>query len=95
MIEMRATVQNFSEPTKKLDALITAGRIHHDGNPAFAWCVSNTVGHYDRKGNVYPTRESPEQCIDSSIALIMALGRAILNEGGSVYDSPDPEEIFV
>ncbi len=33
MIEFRATTQNFSEPTKELDAAMRSGRLRHDGNP--------------------------------------------------------------
>lgn len=81
LTEMRATVQNFSEPTKELDALIMAGLITHDGNEAFAWMMGNVVGRVDKKDNVYPDKEFPENKIDGPIALIMALGRAMVYEG--------------
>jgi phage terminase large subunit-like protein len=80
MVEMRMTVQNLSEATKKLDALIAEGRIHHDGDPILSWMLSNVVGRYDRKDNVYPVKERPENKIDGAIALIMALGRAMVGE---------------
>jgi phage terminase large subunit-like protein len=80
MVEMRPIVTNFSEPTKLLDALIADGKITHDGNPVLAWELSNVVGHYDRKDNVYPVKpkERPENKIDGVIALIMALARAMV-----------------
>jgi phage terminase large subunit-like protein len=77
MVEFRASTQNFSEPTKELDAAIRSGRLKHDGNPVLEWCVGNVVGRYDARANVYPRKQRPEQKIDAAVALIMALGRAI------------------
>ena len=77
MVEYRASTQNFTEPTKELDAAIRAGRLRHDGNPVLEWCVGNVVGRYDARGNVYPRKSRPEQKIDAAVALVMALGRAI------------------
>jgi phage terminase large subunit-like protein len=99
MVEVGATVANFSEPTKKLEALIAEGKIHHNGDPVLAWEISNVVGHYDRKDNVFPVKERPENKIDGVIALIMALNRAMIGESsGSVYDiGPDgkSEEVWI
>lgn len=78
MVEMRPTVQNFSAPMKELDALMREGRLHHDGNPVMRWMVSNTVGHFDAKDNIYPRKERPENKIDGVVATLMALGRAMV-----------------
>lgn len=83
MLEFRATTQNFSEPTKELDAATRARRLRHDGNPVLEWCVGNLVGRYDARGNVYPRKERPENKIDAAVALIMCIGRAMVG---------DPEE---
>ena len=77
IVEFRATTQNFSEPTKELDAAMRAGRIQHDGNPVLEWCIGNVVGRYDARANVYPRKARPEQKIDAAIALIMAIGRTL------------------
>ena len=78
MVEMRPTVLNFSEPMKQLEALVLEGRLHHDGDPIMTWMVSNVVCHVDAKDNIYPRKERSENKIDGVVALIMALGRAIL-----------------
>jgi phage terminase large subunit-like protein len=88
MVEYRSSVLNFSEPTKLLDQLMREGRIEHDGSPVARWCVSNTVGHYDRRGNVYPTKAREDQKIDCTVATIMALGASIMNESNK-------DEIYV
>lgn len=77
MVEMGATVKNFSAPMKELEALVKAGRLHHDGDPVFAWMVSNVVCHVDRKENVFPVKQTSKNKIDGAVALIMAMGRAM------------------
>ncbi|OCA55147.1 terminase large subunit [Photorhabdus namnaonensis] len=73
---------NMSDPMKELEAAIEAGRFHHDGNPIMTWCVGNVVGKY-LPGNddvVRPIKEQSENKIDGAVALIMAIGRAMLND---------------
>lgn len=87
MVEYRQTVANFSEPMKELDALVRAGRLHTDGDPILTWMVSNVVCHVDAKENIYPRKERPENKIDGVVALISALGRAIMSDDGvSIYE---------
>lgn len=88
MIEFRAKTQNFSEPTKELDAAMRAQRIAHDGNPVLEWYIGNVVGRYDARANVYPRKARPEQKIDAAIALIMAIARCMAAKpAASVYES--------
>ncbi|MCA0944501.1 terminase large subunit [Salipiger pacificus] len=99
MTEFRATTANFSEPTKELEAMIIAGKcIHDDDQGPLSWCISNVVGHYDARQNVYPRRERKDQKIDVAIATIMAIGRYTLSEGvGSIWNSEDerPEGLLI
>lgn len=78
MIEVGATVKNFSEPMKWLEALVLEGRFHHDGDPVLTWMVSNTVCHRDAKENIFPNKERLENKIDGVVALIMCLNRAMI-----------------
>ncbi len=36
----------------------------------------------DRRGNLYPTKQRPEQKIDAAVALMMAVGRAMAADNG-------------
>lgn len=74
-VEYRNTVQMMSPPMYELEAAITSGRLHHDGNPLMTWMISNVVAKKDAKDNVYPRKEKDENKIDGAIALIMAIGR--------------------
>lgn len=76
MIETRATVQNFSEPMKLLEAAIYSGKFHYDGCPVLTWMFSNVVAHYDKKENIYPNKTRNENKIDGVVALIMAMNAA-------------------
>jgi phage terminase large subunit-like protein len=93
IVSVPIRVSHLSEPTKRCEALIVQHKLISSSreNGPLAWCLSNVVGHYDRKDNVLPVRPDDRRLkIDSAIALILALSRAIV-EGkgsGSVYDLP-------
>ena len=53
-------------------------------------CVGNVVGRPDRRGNLYPARQRPEQKIDAAAALMMPVGRAMATDGGQ----PDISDFF-
>ncbi|MEB5483878.1 terminase large subunit [Burkholderia pseudomallei] len=82
---------NMSDPMKEVEAAITAGRFHHDGNPIMTWCVSNVIGK-NLPGNddvVRPIKQGNDNKIDGAVALIMAVGRAMLADrvdAESIYD---------
>jgi phage terminase large subunit-like protein len=90
MIEVGATVKNFSEPMKEFAAAVVDGRLHHDGCPLLAWAISNVVCHIDAKENIYPRKALPQNKIDPVVALLMAFNRAMLAPApGSVYDADE------
>jgi len=72
----RRLPQNFSPAIIKL----RAGRLCHDGNAVLTWCISNVVGKADRRGNLYPTKSRPDQKIDAAVALMMSVGRAMVED---------------
>lgn len=77
MVEVGATVRNFSEPMKELEKLVVLRILAHGGCPVLSWMASNVVAQIDAKENIYPRKERPENKIDGIVALIMALGRAL------------------
>lgn len=76
VVEVRQTVLGMSEPTKAMDACIRAGNLVHDGNPVTGWMFSNVVVSVDKKDNIFPFKNRPEEKIDGAIAAIVALARA-------------------
>ncbi|MBD2810498.1 terminase large subunit, partial [Xenorhabdus sp. Vera] len=91
--------QNFthmSDPMKELEAAIQSGRFHHDGHPIMSWCLGNVVGK-TMGGNddiVRPIKEQKDSKIDGAVALIMAMGRAILNEAPDFLSTLDPDDLL-
>ena len=59
-----------------------SGRLRHDGDPVLEWCVGNVVVRPDRRANLYPATQRPEQKIDAAVALMMAVGRATAEDAG-------------
>ncbi len=44
------------------------------------------VGRPDRRGNLYPAKQRPEQKIDAAVALMTAVGRAQASEADPLRD---------
>ena len=88
MVEFRATTQNFSPAILELDAAMRSGRLRHNGNPVLEWCVGSVVGKPDRRGNLYPATQRPEQKINAAVAFMMVVGRAMTEDtgGGDIMD---------
>lgn len=80
MVEFGATVKNFSEPMKELEAMIIEKQIEFDGDPVLTWMFGNVVAKMDQKENIFPNKERKENKIDGVVALIMALGRAMFDK---------------
>jgi phage terminase large subunit-like protein len=88
-ITIQQNYTNLSDPMKELEAAISAGRFHHDGNPIMSWCVSNVVGKHIAGNDdvVRPIKEGVDNKIDGAVALIMAIGRVMVAQDNfSVYE---------
>jgi phage terminase large subunit-like protein len=86
---------SMSPPTKEVETMVLKGELAHGGNPVLAWNVSNVAIRIDPAENKKPDKEKSIERIDGAVALIMAIGRAMLRGGPikSVYDSLTVEEI--
>ena len=87
MVEHRQGFKSMSPPTKDCHKMILGGEIAHNGHPVLRWCADNFVAKIDAAENVKPDKEKATQRIDGVVALVMALGRAILHHNKkSVYE---------
>jgi phage terminase large subunit-like protein len=77
---------SMAAPVKRLLELIAAAEIEHGGNPVLQWNAANAAAEMDAAGNIKFSKKRSTEKIDGIIALTMALGRAMLHDGGSVYD---------
>jgi phage terminase large subunit-like protein len=89
VIETRQIVLNMSEPMKHLGGLVMSRKIRHDGDPVMEWMISNVVAKIDAKDNVYPRKERQGSKIDGVVALIMAIGRSMLEEEDGLDEAID------
>lgn len=88
MVKIAMNTANLSEPMKKLDALMRAGKIRHNGSPLLRWCLGNVVAKEDHNGNVFPRKSHVKLKIDPIVAIIMALAGHLQDENeDSVYET--------
>ncbi|TWY83941.1 terminase large subunit [Klebsiella pneumoniae] len=94
IVEVPQTVKNLSEAMKEVEAKIYAGRFHHDGNPVMTWMMSNVTVKPDKNENIFPNKATPENKIDSPVAMFIAMSRLLVNGGGEVdfLSTIDPDE---
>lgn len=81
--------KDMSPPSKRLMELVLEKKIAHGGHPVLRWMMDNIFVRTDPAGNIKPDKEKSTEKIDGAVAMVMALDRAIRNEGnsgGSVYD---------
>ncbi len=95
VVEFGQGFASMSGPMKELERLIAAGELAHGGNPVLTWMADNLVARQDPAGNIKPDKEKSIEKIDGMVALIMALARAIRNEGDgeSVYEERGLREL--
>ena len=81
--------KSMSGPTRELEKLVLEGKLHHSGNAVLRWMVSNVAVRQDPAGNMKPDKQKSYERIDGVVALVMALGRAIVQPEGSasVYET--------
>ena len=80
--------KDMSPPTKELMKLTLEQKLAHGGHPVLRWMMDNIFIRTDPAGNIKADKEKSTEKIDGAVATIMALDRALRNDGGggSVYD---------
>jgi phage terminase large subunit-like protein len=68
---------SMSGPTKEFLRLVASRRYRHGGNPVIRWQAGNLTTRTDPAGNLKPDKSRSADKIDSLVAAIMALDRAI------------------
>ena len=80
MVEFGQGYISMSEPTKELERLTLAKRLHHGAHPVLRWCIDCLEVAQDPAGNVKPKKPDKRKTakrIDGAVALIMAIARAL------------------
>lgn len=79
---------DMSPYSKELMKVTLEKKVSHGGNPVLRWMMDNIFIKQDPAENIKPDKEKSTEKIDGAVALIMALDRAIKNQGSccSIYD---------
>lgn len=94
MIEVRQGALTLNEPSKEFEAIVTARKFRHGGNPVLSWNASNVVIVPDRNGNYLPSKGKSIESIDGVAAIINAMSRAITSVNQeSIYESSAIREV--
>lgn len=80
--------KDMSPPTKELMRIVLERKLNHGGHPVLRWNMDNAYVRTDPAGNLKIDKEKSTEKVDGAVALVMALDRALKNQGngGSVYD---------
>ena len=77
LVQVGQGFATMSGPTKELLRLIASGQYRHGDNPVITWQADNLVTRTDPAGNLKPDKSRSTDKIDSMVAAVMALDRAI------------------
>lgn len=89
MVQFGQGYKDMSPLTKELMKLTLEQTLAHNGHPVLRWMMDNIFIRRDPAGNIKPDKEKSTEKIDGTVAMIMALDRAIRcgnDHGASVYD---------
>ena len=92
MVEFRQGFRSMAAPTRELEKLIVSRKLAHGGNLVTRWMASNVAVAQDPAGNLKPAKDKSTERIDGIVALIMAIGRAMLPpepQLTSIYETQD------
>lgn len=90
MVQFGQGYASMSAPTKELERLLLAGRIRHGRHPVLSWNAANVTVTQDAAENRKPVKVSRRKRIDGVVALIMAVGRAMVAPA-----PPPPADVWV
>ena len=71
---------NMAAPVKEFERLLLTKNLRHDGNPVLRWMFSNVMMETDSNGNHKPSKKESYEKIDGIVALLMALGRVLVDK---------------
>jgi len=82
---------SMNAPTKEVERLAARTKFRHGGNPLLAWTISNVAIAQDPAGNQKPDKARSAEKIDPAVALVMAIGRAMVRNAAP---PPPPKSVY-
>jgi phage terminase large subunit-like protein len=87
VVEFIQNKRSYNEPCRLLESLLKDSRLRHGGHKVLRWMASNTAVELNGMGEIMPKKIKSTEKIDGICALVMALGRAMLDTA-QVDDGP-------
>ena len=89
------SILHISEPTKQFDALVSQGKIMHDGSMMMRWQMSSVKIHTDNSENIKIVKSSKidRVRVDGPVAAVIALGQ-YMHERAAGGNSDIITEVF-
>ena len=78
MVQFGQGFASFQSPVRDFLRMVLSKELKHNNSPVMNWQIGNLTFAQDPAGNQKPDKERSGDKIDGVVALIMALGRAIL-----------------
>jgi phage terminase large subunit-like protein len=85
-VEFGQGYASMSPALRDLESDLLNGKFAHGMHPVLKMCAANAVVHQDPAGNLKPAKDKSTERIDGIVAIIMALGRAMVAQ-----EEPQPE----
>ena len=76
----------FTQPLTHVENLVLEHKLRYDGNPVFAWMMSNVeVAVSKFNGLKHPSKGRNENKIDGPVAMLMGVGRMMAGGSGTSF----------
>jgi len=83
--------KSYHPAMQALEVAYLNGRLAHGNDPILNWCASNLVAREDANLNKAPDKKHAAEKIDDMCALLMAIGRSLVD----APKSPDYKIMFL
>jgi phage terminase large subunit-like protein len=87
VVEIPQDMKNLSPAMKKIEELLIKGEMKHEKNPCARWCFGNVRVATDGNENIKPMKNKSTGRIDVTVAWIIAMATALLNEKPNINDT--------
>ena len=92
LVEITQRAMFFTPALIQVENMVLEKKLKFDGNPVMTWMVSNLVVKVSKFNELRsPTKERPENKIDGPMAMLMALGRALVVQPNATSFWEQPE----
>lgn len=91
--QMRQGWVTMNDPIKQTERWLRQGLLRHGGNPVLRWMAGNVAIQPHSKDNISLDKTRSGDRIDGIVSLCMAVGRAMLTQGRSVYETRGAYEL--